>query len=187
MVLGGALSSLENTICSPAPRPGAACLLPRTRVLILLGHDLSPAELPEAWGLELSPGGGGEGMGPRRGGTLGRRAILGKGLESGLRATDGDREKERMVLGEHGSSEQSILAVSTEGTDTAPSPGGQSTQRGDKTSTTSGRYKLGWVRSHLLQEAFLLFQPLKPSLPDFAFSPDHVGPASAGLQAEPVS
>lgn len=32
----------------------------------------------EAWGLELSPGGGGEGMGPRRGGTLGGRAVLGK-------------------------------------------------------------------------------------------------------------
>lgn len=78
MVLGGAQSSLENTIRSPAPRPGAACPSPRTGVLIRLGHDLSPAELPGGVGTGAEPRGWREGMGPRRGGTLGGRAVLGK-------------------------------------------------------------------------------------------------------------
>lgn len=83
-------------------------------------------------------------MGPRRGGTLDRRAVLGIGLEAGLRATDGDREKERMVPGEHGSNKQSVPVASTEGTDTAPTPGAWSPLReGTRPAQLRGDANLG--------------------------------------------
>lgn len=63
--------------------------------------------------------------GPQEGGTLDGGPVLGKGLEVGLRATDGDRE-EMLLPGEHGSDEQSVPAASTEGADAGPAPGVQS-------------------------------------------------------------